>query len=64
MKAIKVVEDLLMNKKNTDKSEVGEREHEEKEASSIFKKNIKSILKQAEKEGLSKKDIIKLLSGE
>lgn len=64
MKAIKVVEDLLMNKKNTDKSEVGEREHEEKEASNIFKKNIKSILKQAEKEGLSKKDIIKLLSSE
>jgi hypothetical protein len=32
--------------------------------SSIIKKNIKSLLKQAEIEGLSKKDLIKMLNGE
>jgi hypothetical protein len=30
----------------------------------MIKRNIKSIIKQAEKEGLSKKDIIKLLGSE
>jgi hypothetical protein len=29
-----------------------------------LKKNIKSLLKQMDKEGLSKKDILKLLDGE
>jgi hypothetical protein len=65
MKAIKMVEDILMNKKNSDGSEVGKKEsEEEKEIPSTIKKNIKSILKQAEKQGLSKKDIIKLLGSE
>jgi len=65
MKAIKMVEDILMNKKNSDGSEVRKKEsEEEKEIPSTIKKNIKSILKQAEKQGLSKKDIIKLLGSE
>lgn len=65
MKAIKMVEDILMNKKNSDGSEVGKKQSdEEKEVSSTLKKNIKSIIKQAEKQGLSKKDIIKLLGSE
>ena len=65
MKAIKMVEDILMNKKNSDGSEVGKKQSdEEKEVSSTLKKNIKSIVKQAEKQGLSKKDIIKLLGSE
>jgi hypothetical protein len=63
-KAIKMVEDLLMKKKNSDHSEVGKRDGENKEASSIVKKNLKSLLKQMDKEGLSKKDILKLLDGE
>ena len=64
-KAIKMVEDILMNKKNYDKSEVGERESEDKkEASNLIKRNIKALLKQAEKDGLSKKDLIKLLGSE
>jgi len=65
MKAIKMVEDILMNKKNSDSSEVGKKEsEEEKEIPNTIKKNIKSIVKQAEKQGLSKKDIIKLLGSE
>jgi len=63
-KAIKMVEDLLMKKKNTDNSEVGKKESSSKEASNILKKNLKSLLKQMDKEGLSRKDILKLLDGE
>jgi hypothetical protein len=63
-KAIKMVEDLLMKNKNGDGSEVGKKEKEDTQASSMIKRNIKSIIKQAEKEGLSKKDIIKLLGSE
>jgi hypothetical protein len=65
MKAIKMVEDILMNKKNSDGSEVGKKDSsEEKEVSTTLKRNIKSLIKQAEKQGLSKKDIIKLLGSE
>jgi hypothetical protein len=63
-KAIKMVEDLLMKSKNGDSSEVGKKQKEDAQASSMIKRNIKSIIKQAEKEGLSKKDIIKLLGSE
>ena len=63
-KAIKMVEDLLMKKKNSDTSEVGKKESDSKEASNILKKNLKSLLKQMDKEGLSRKDILKLLDGE
>jgi DNA-binding transcriptional regulator YhcF (GntR family) len=62
-KMIKVVEDILMGKKKTDNSEVGKKDGSI-DASSMIKRNIKSVLKQAEKEGLSKKDIIKLLGSE
>jgi hypothetical protein len=30
----------------------------------VIKKNMKSLIKQAEKHGLSKKDLIKLIQGE
>jgi hypothetical protein len=60
-KMIKVVEDILMGKKNSDTSEVGKKESE---ASSILKKNISSLKKQAEKEGLTVAELIKLLKGE
>lgn len=62
-KAIKMLEDILMNKKNSDDSDVSPKETE-KEIPSILKKNINSLLKQAEKHGLSKKDLMKLLQGE
>jgi hypothetical protein len=53
-----------MKKKNSDNSEVGKKESEGKEASNILKRNLKSLLKQMDKEGLSRKDILKLLNGE
>ena len=53
-----------MKKKNSDNSEVGKKESSSKEASNILKKNLKSLLKQMDKEGLSRKDILKLLDGE
>ena len=45
-KAIKMVEDLLMKKKNSDNSEVTKKENQ---VSNILKKNISSLKKQAEK---------------
>lgn len=60
-KAIKMLEDLLVKSKNTDSSEVGKKEFE---ASKILKKNIKSLKKQADKEGLSISELIKLLKSE
>jgi len=65
-KAIKMIEDFLMDKKKEkkDKGEINKKEKEEVEVSSILKKNLKSLIRQMDKEGLSKKDIIKLLNGE
>jgi hypothetical protein len=60
-KAIKMVEDLLMKNKNSDNSEVGKKENQ---ASNILKKNISSLKKQAEKEGLSVAELIKMLKSE
>jgi hypothetical protein len=61
-KMIKVVEDLLMKKRNSD-SDISKKDSDS-EVSSVIKKNIKSLLKQAGREGLSKKDLIKLLNNE
>jgi hypothetical protein len=61
-KMIKVVEDLLMKKRNSDIDIT--KKDSDSEVSSVIKKNIKSLLKQAGKEGLSKKDLIKLLNNE
>lgn len=65
-KAIKMIEDFLMDKKKEkkDKGDINKKEKEEVEVSSILKKNLKSLMRQMDKEGLSKKDIIKLLNGE
>lgn len=62
-KAIKMLEDILMNKKNSSNSDITQKETE-KEIPSFLKKNIKSILNQAEKQGISKKDLIKIIQGE
>jgi hypothetical protein len=59
-KAIKVLEDIIVNK-NKDNSEVGSKENK---VSSIIKRQINSLMKQAEKQGMSKKDIVKLLDSE
>ena len=60
-KAIKMVEDLLVKNKNSDNSEVGKKETE---VSKILKKNISSLKRQAEKEGLSVSELIKMLKSE
>ncbi len=59
-KAIKVVEDMLAKKKNSDSADIGKKDTEE--LPSLIQKNIKSLIKQAEKQGVSKKDLIKLQS--
>ena len=56
-KAIKVLEDIVVNKKNKDE-EINEKEPK---VSKIVSKNIKSLKKQAEKEGLSISELIKML---
>jgi hypothetical protein len=60
-KAIKVLEDILVNKKNKD-TDIGDKEP--KKVSNIVKKNLTTLKKQAEKEGLSISELIKMLKGE
>lgn len=69
-KMLKMVEDILMKQKNSNKSDVvkkqesSESEEEQKEIPKMIKKNLDSLLKQMQKQGLSKKDLIKLLKNE
>jgi len=66
-KAIKVLEDILMKQKNITKSDVVEKQkenEEEKQVPKIIQKNINTLIKQMEKQGLSKKDLIKFLKNE
>lgn len=64
-KAIKMLEDMLAKKKNSHDADINEKEpKEEKDIPSLIKKNAKSLMKQAEKHGLSKKDLIRILQGE
>jgi len=60
-KAIKMVEDLLMKNKNSSNADVSKKELD---ASKILKRNILSLKRQAEKEGLSISELIKLLRSE
>jgi hypothetical protein len=62
MKAIKMVEDLL-TKKSTDNSEVGRKVNADnvEELPLLIRKNLKSLMRQVEKHGFSKEDIIKLI---
>lgn len=62
-KAIKMLEDMLAKKKSTSDADITEKEKEVK-VSNILKKNLKALKKQMDKEGLSKKDILKFLDGE
>ena len=62
-KAIKMLEDMLAKKKSSSDADITEKEKEVK-VSNILKKNIKSLRKQMDKEGLSKKDVLKLLDDE
>jgi hypothetical protein len=57
---IKVIDEILLNKKNSD-GELGEKEDR---VSKIIKKNVDSIKKMAEKEGLTINQLIKMLKSE
>lgn len=64
-KAIKMLEDMLAKKKSSGDADIAEKETEEKkEIPSLIMKNAKSLMRQAEKHGLSKKDILRILQGE
>jgi len=63
-KAIKMLEDILMNKKKKENGEIRDKAPEKKELSKIIQKNINSLLKQAEKQGFTKDDIMNALKGE
>jgi hypothetical protein len=60
---IKMVEDMLMNKKNSDNSEVGKKDtgKSDDELPSLIQKNLKSLLKHVESNGYTKNDLIRLL---
>jgi hypothetical protein len=62
-KAIKMVEDLLMKKKNSDNSEIGKKEipNSVEELPLLIRKNLKTLLRHVEKNGYSKEDLIKLI---
>jgi hypothetical protein len=56
---------MLAKKKSTDSADIGKKETgEEVELPSLVKKNLKSLIKQAEKQGVSRKDLIKLIQSE
>ena len=60
-KAIKVVEELLVKKKSSDSGDVNKKELD---ASRMLKRNLTVLKKQAEKEGVSVSDLIKMLKSE
>jgi hypothetical protein len=65
-KMIKMVEDMLAKKSDPSSADVTKKEVSKTvdDLPLLLKKNVKSLLKQAEKQGLSKKDLIKILQGE
>jgi hypothetical protein len=60
-KAIKVVEDLLVKKKSSNNADVNKKELE---TSRMLKRNLTVLKKQAEKEGISVSELIKMLKSE
>jgi hypothetical protein len=60
-KAIKVVEDLLVKKKSSSNADVNKKELE---TSRMLKRNLSVLKKQAEKEGISVSELIKMLKSE
>lgn len=60
-KAIKVVEDLLVKKQSSNDSDISKKDSK---TSRMLKRNLSSLKKQAEKEGISISELIKLLKNE
>jgi hypothetical protein len=65
-KAIKVLEDILTKKNDSSSADINSKENSKtiEDLPLLVRRNIKSLIKQAEKAGLSKKDLIKILQGE
>jgi len=60
-----MVEDMLAKKKNADDGDVNDKEIKKVEdLPAIIRKNAKSLIKQAEKHGLTKQDLIKIFKSE
>lgn len=59
-KAIKMVEDILMGKKNDDEDV----KRKEVEISKVLRKNLKSVKRQADREGISIPNLVKILRSE
>jgi len=60
-KAIKVVEDMLTKKKNSDSSDINKKDIE---VSRMLKRNLSVLKRQADKEGISISELIKMLKSE
>jgi hypothetical protein len=58
-----MLEDMLAKKKDSSDADISQKD-KEINVPNLLKKNAKSLLKQMEKQGLSKKDFLKLLDGE
>jgi hypothetical protein len=65
-KMIKVLEDALVNKKDSSSSDVSKKETIKSidDLPSLVGRNLKVLINQANKHGISKKELIKLLNGE
>jgi len=65
-KAIKVLEDILTKKNDSGSADISSKENSKtiEDLPLLVRRNIKSLIKQSEKAGLSKKDLIKILQGE
>lgn len=69
-KAIKMLEDILTNKSDSEKSDVISKKNNKdietkgKKVSKIIQKNFETLVKQMEKQGMTKKDLIKMLESE
>lgn len=62
-KMIKMVEDII-TKRKTDSSEIRKKDTDTQDIPFFIKKNIKSLMKQSEKYGLTKSELIKLMKDE
>ena len=63
-KMIKVLEDILVNKNNSDKSDVGDKKDSTEELPLLVRKNLKSLIKHSIKNNISKKELIKFINRE
>jgi hypothetical protein len=65
-RAIKMAEDMLAKKKDSGSADITKKDSSKsiEDLPLLLRKNIKSLLKQAEKQGMSKTELVKILQGE